>query len=142
MVTPSTTKVFVAGGPMIQNSIVVGVDVLQTLVPPPLSVVPEDSEEDAVLLSDALRAKKSHERPINKDLKFDFKAYRTKSRIVDLHLWPQPNTKAVSTNKILAEMMTLGYVMEDHLSACTPSQPKALLVLPQLPHHHKGYGHV
>jgi hypothetical protein len=55
MVTPSTTKIFVAGGPMIQNSIVVGMDVLPTLVPPPISVLSEDSQEDAVLLSNVFR---------------------------------------------------------------------------------------
>jgi hypothetical protein len=79
----------------------------------PISVDPEDIEEDAVLLTDVFCAKKSSERAINKDLKFNFKAYRTKSRIVDLHLWPKPNTKAISTNKTLAEMMTFGYVMEE-----------------------------
>ena len=79
----------------------------------PISVVPEDSKEEAVLLSDVFRAKKSTEKAINKDLKFDFKAYQTKSRTVDLHLWPKPNTNAISTNKTLAEMMTLGYVMEE-----------------------------
>jgi hypothetical protein len=104
----------------------------------PLSVVPEDREEDPVLLSDVFRAKKTRERPTNKDLKFDFKAYQTKSRIVDVHMWPQPNTKATSSKKTLAEMMTLGYAMDglskvgnvQIVTSTNPIQKKEIVKVP------------
>jgi hypothetical protein len=78
------------------------------------------------------------EKPINKDLKFDSKAYQNKSRTVDLHLWSQPNPKAISSKKTLAEMMTLGYVMEELskveivpiVTSANPLQKKQMVKVP------------
>jgi hypothetical protein len=98
----------------------------------------EEGKEKPVLLSDVLLSKKTILQPINKDLKFDFKSYRTKSRTSDVHLWPQPNLKAIATKKTLAEMMTVRYVIKDLaglgiipvVTLPNPSQREQLIKIP------------
>ena len=70
--------------------------------------------EDSVFFSDVFNTKKPDTQSVpNPDLKWDFKKYRNKIRSSDKHLWPEPNTKAISSHKTLAEMMTLGYVVKE-----------------------------
>ncbi|WP_288993368.1 hypothetical protein, partial [uncultured Marinobacter sp.] len=79
----------------------------------PIHLDREEAAEKTVLLSDVFVQKSTIPRIINRDLSFDFKPYRLQSRTTDLHLWPKPNTKAISSKKTLAEMMTLGYVVQE-----------------------------
>lgn len=73
----------------------------------------DDIAEKPVLLSDVFLLKTTVHKTVHKDLKFHYKSYRIRSRTSDLQLWPKPNTKAISSKKSLAEMMTSGYVIKE-----------------------------